>query len=85
MVASLVVSTDSGAHGLSSCDSQTPEHRVNSCATQVWLLHSMWDLPRPGIELVSPQLAGEFFTTVPLEKLCFSFLSIMDIIIVPTP
>ena len=26
------------------------------------------DLPRPGIELVSPTLAGEFFTTKPTGK-----------------
>ena len=28
----------------------------------------MWDLPRPGIEPVSPQLAGRFFTTEPPGK-----------------
>ena len=29
------------------------------------LLHSTWDLPRPGTELASPALAGGFFTTEP--------------------
>ena len=28
----------------------------------------MWDLPRPGIEPVSPALAGKFLTTVPPGK-----------------
>ena len=28
--------------------------------------HGMWDLPRPGIEPMSPALAGEFFTTEPI-------------------
>ncbi|KAJ8788184.1 hypothetical protein J1605_005483 [Eschrichtius robustus] len=36
----------------------------------------MWDLPRPGIEPVSPALAGRFLTTVPPgkpPKLCVSY------------
>ena len=28
----------------------------------------MWDLPGPGIELVSPALAGRFLTTAPPGK-----------------
>ena len=28
----------------------------------------MWDLPRPGIEAMSPALAGRFFTTEPPGK-----------------
>ena len=28
----------------------------------------MWDLPRPGIEPVSPALAGGFLTTVPTKE-----------------
>ena len=28
----------------------------------------MWDLPRPGLEPVSPELAGGFLTTVPPGK-----------------
>ena len=28
----------------------------------------MWDIPRPGIEPVSPALAGRFFITEPPEK-----------------
>ena len=32
------------------------------------LLHSMWNLPRPGTELVSPALAGGLLSTAPPEK-----------------
>ena len=32
------------------------------------LLRGMWDLPGPGIESVSPALAGGFLTTVPPGK-----------------
>ena len=35
---------------------------------QAQLLRSTWNLPRPGIELVSPTLAGGFLSTVPLAK-----------------
>ena len=37
----------------------------SSCGTQAQLLHSMWDLPGPGIEPMSPALAGRFLKTVP--------------------
>ena len=33
-----------------------------------WLSCGAWDLPRPGIEPVSPALAGGFFITEPLRK-----------------
>ena len=37
----------------------------------------MWDLPRPGLEPVSPALAGGFLTTAPPGKLrSFCYLSI---------
>ena len=32
------------------------------------MLRGMWDLPGPGIESVSPALAGRFFTTEPPGK-----------------
>ena len=35
----------------------------------------MWVLPRPGIELVSPALAGEFFTTGPPGRPSVGFLT----------
>ena len=48
---------------LSSCGSRALEHRLSSCGTwaSVVVAHrlcSMWDLPRPGLEPVSPALAG---------------------------
>ena len=49
----------------SSCGSQAAEYRLNSCDAWAQLLHSMWDLPRPGTELMSPALAGRFFTAEP--------------------
>ena len=43
-------------------------HGLSSCGARALLLHGMWDLPRPGLEPVSPALAGGFLTTVPLGK-----------------
>ena len=57
-----------GLAGFSSCSSQAPEHRLNSFGIQPQLLCGMWDLPRPGIELMFPALAGRFFTTETPEK-----------------
>ena len=56
VVASLVAE-----HGL-----QT--RRLSSCGSRAQLLRGMWDLPRPGLEAVSPALAGRFLTTVPPGK-----------------
>ena len=53
------------ARGLCSCRSKALEHRLNSCAAWAQLLCIMWDLPRSGIEPMSPALAGGFFTTEP--------------------
>ena len=44
------------------------ERRLSSCGAQAQLLRGMWDLPGPGLELMSPALAGGFLTTVPLGK-----------------
>ena len=43
-------------------------HRLSSCGSRAQLLRSMWDLPRPGLEPVSPALAGRFSTTAPPGK-----------------
>ena len=40
----------------------------NSCGPRTQLLCSMWDLPGPGLEPVSPALAGGFLTTAPPGK-----------------
>ena len=42
--------------------------RLSSCSSRAQLLHGMWDLPRPGLEPVSPALAGRFSTTEPPGK-----------------
>ena len=48
----------------------------SSCGTWAQLLRGMWDLPRPGIEPMSPALAGGFQSTVPPGKLSASFLKV---------
>ena len=42
--------------------------RLSSCGSRAQLLRGMWDLPRPGLESVSPALAGRFSTTTPPGK-----------------
>ena len=42
--------------------------RLSSCGSRAQLLHGMWDLPRPGLEPVSPALPGRFSTTAPPGK-----------------
>ena len=42
--------------------------RLSNCGSWAQLLCSMWDLPRPGLEPVSPALAGRFSTTTPPGK-----------------
>ena len=42
--------------------------RLSSCGSRAELLRGMWDLPRPGLEPVSPALAGRFSTTAPPRK-----------------
>ena len=64
-VASLAVEHELQVHGLSSCGSWTLERRLSSCGTWAQLLRSMWDPPGPGLEPVSPALAGRLPTTAP--------------------
>ena len=54
--------------GLFYCVAWTLEHGLSGCGTWAWTLHGMWNLPRPGIELVSPALAGRFVTVGSPEK-----------------
>ena len=42
--------------------------RLSSCGSWAQLLRGMWDLPGPGLEPVSPALAGRFPTTAPPGK-----------------
>ena len=42
--------------------------RLSSYGSRAQLLRGMWNPPRPGLEPVSPSLAGRFSTTVPPRK-----------------
>ena len=55
-------------HNLSSHGMQALDCRLISCGMWTLLPHVMWNLPRPGIEPVSPALAGRFLTTEPPGK-----------------
>ena len=59
-VTSPVASMTSRAMGFSSCSSQALVHGLNSCGKGASSLCGIWNLPSPGIERVSPALAGSF-------------------------
>ena len=42
--------------------------RLSNCGSRAQSLRGMWDLPRPGLEPVSPALAGRLSTTAPPGK-----------------
>ena len=42
--------------------------RLSSCGLRAQLLRGVWDLPRPGLEPMSPALAGRLSTTAPPGK-----------------
>ena len=51
--------------------------RLSSCGSRAQSLRGMWDLPRPGLEPMSPALAGRLSTTAPPGKSRFGlFLSL---------
>ena len=58
--------------GLSCCGAQayllSLLRRLSNCGSRAELLRGMWDLPRPGLEPVSPALAGRISTTAPPGK-----------------
>ena len=62
------------ARRLSGCGSWALECRLSSYGSRDQLLHSMWDLPGPELEPVSPALAGGFLNTVPPRKSLFTFI-----------
>ena len=58
----------SGGHSLSRplvAEHRLQTRRLSNCGSRTQLLRGMWDLPRPGLEPVSPALAGRFSTRVP--------------------
>ena len=62
--------------GLGRCSRRTPEQRLGTGSTRAQLLLGLWDLPGPGVEPVSPALAGGFFTpwaTREAQQGCFFF------------
>ena len=67
----LLRSTGSRRAGFSSCGTRALAHRLSSCGARASALRAMWDLPGPGIEPMSPALAGGFLTTAaPGKSLC---------------
>ena len=54
-------------------DHRLQTRRLSSCGTRAQPLHGMWDPPRPGLEPVSPALAGGFSTTAPPGKPSIKF------------
>ena len=52
-------------------------HRLGNCGSRAQLLRGMWDLPRPGLEPVSPALAGRLSTTAPPGKPHSLFLMVV--------
>ena len=58
---------------LTSAASLVAEHtlqtrRLSNCGSRAQLLRGMWDPPRPGLEPMSPSLAGRFSTAAPPGK-----------------
>ena len=52
--------------------------RLSNCGSWAQLLRGTWDLPRPGLEPVSPALAGRLSTTAPPGKPPYSFLILFN-------
>ena len=48
--------------------------RLSGCGSRAQLIRGMWDLPRPGLEPVSPAPAGRLSTTAPPGKPPFAML-----------
>ena len=61
-----------GAHSLGNCDI-----RLGSCGTRAQLFHSMSNFPRPGVECMSPPLAGGFLSIVPQGSPAICVLNII--------
>ena len=61
----------SQCRGFSPCGPRALEYRLSSWAHGLSWPRSMWDLPRPGIELVSPALVDRFLTTRKVQVFSF--------------
>ena len=54
--------------------------RLSNCGSRAQLLRSMWDPPRPGLEPVSPALAGRFSTTAPPGKPLYVIFEVIVVV-----
>ena len=59
--------------------------RLSSCGSRAQLLRGMWDLPRPGLEPVSPALASRFSTTAPPGKPPKHLFNLVDHMFISAP
>ena len=57
-----------GSDGFSAVEHVLGAGGLSGCGSWAWLPHGTWRVSGPGIELVSPALAGGFLTTGPLGK-----------------
>ena len=80
----LLRSTGSRRAGFSSCGSWAQQlwlagsrAQAQQCGARAQLLRGMWDLPGPGLEPVSPALAGGFLITEPPGKSHLPFILIL--------
>ena len=61
-------STQAYHHSVSSCRAQALEHGLRNCGAGAQLPGGMWTLPSPGIEPMSPTLAGGLLSAAPPGK-----------------
>ena len=64
----LLQSTGSRHVSFHSCGMRALQRRLSTCGARASLLRGMWELPGPGLEPLSPALAGGFLTTAPPGK-----------------
>ena len=67
------------AHRLSNCGLRALECRLSSCGARASLLCGMWDLPGPGLEPVSPALAGGFFFFLRIYLFIYLFMAVLGL------
>ena len=67
-----------GAQALSAQTSVVAAYGLSSCRVWAYLLHGMQDLPRSGIELMSPALAGRSLPTAPTGTSSWRFIDQLE-------
>ena len=58
--------------------------RLSSCGSRAQLLRGMWDLPRLGLEPMSPALAGRISTNEPPGKPLYYFIKFRNVSVFTT-